>query len=60
MGPEADGSLGCQASGDVGIAETLMDLKPTEVGIEYNTILGQTPGNTIASEHLQPAANNMV
>ena len=39
MGPEADGSLGCQASGDMGIAETFMDLKPAEVGIEYNMIL---------------------
>lgn len=39
MGPEADGSLGCQASGDVSIAETVMDLKPAEVGREDNTIL---------------------
>lgn len=39
MGPEADGLLGCQASGDVGREETFMNLKPTEVGTKYNTIL---------------------
>lgn len=39
MGAEADGLLGCQASGDVDIEETFMNLKPAEVGIEYNMIL---------------------
>lgn len=57
LGPEADGSLGYQGTGDVGIAETTMDLV-------YSTIqicgLDQTPGNTAASEHLQPGASNMV
>lgn len=33
------GSLGFQASGDVGIAETFLDLKPTSVHTEHNIIL---------------------
>lgn len=37
--PEADGLLGCQASGDVGTEETFVSLKPTAVGTEHNMIL---------------------
>lgn len=39
LSPEAYRSLGCQATGDVGKAETFMNLKPTEVGIKHDMIL---------------------